>query len=55
MICPKCYNRGIVYQIEGSITSVNPCDCEVAKEGQANFNHWAQDFKRELVLKLVSL
>ena len=54
-MCPKCYNRGIVYQIEGSVTSVNPCNCKVAKEGQANFNQWAQDFKRELDLKLVSL
>jgi len=55
MICPKCYNRGIVYQVDGSITSVKPCDCKVAKEGQANLNQWAQDFKRELDLKLVSL
>jgi len=54
-MCPKCYNRGIVYQIEGSVTSVNPCDCEVAKEGRANFNQWAQEFKRELDLMLVSL
>jgi len=55
MICSKCHNKGIIHQIDGCIATFGPCNCKVAKEGQANFNQWAKEFKRELVLKLVSL
>ena len=30
------------------MTSVKPCDCEVAKEGQANFQSWSTNFRKEI-------
>ena len=52
MICPKCYNRGKTYSINGSISTVTPCDCEAAKEKQANFMKRMDKLKKELEQKL---
>lgn len=55
MICRKCYNRGKVYQIDGSVTIIKPCDCEATKEQQNNFAEWAEKFRSEINEKLLSL
>jgi len=48
MICTKCHNRGVLYQIDGSVTSVKSCDCEVAKEQNDKFHSWAANFRKGL-------
>ena len=47
-ICPKCHNRGTIYQIDGSVTSVKSCDCEIAKDQNDKFHSWADNFRKEL-------
>lgn len=54
-MCPKCYNRGKIYSIDGSLTIVKACDCEVAKEQQNSHAERMDKLKRELEQKLLEL